>query len=284
VQGTGPGGRIVKVDVENFRTITVQPIQPTAPATAQPVSAAPASPVSTTHPTPPSGPGITLVPVSRMRSIIARRMVESATTIPDFQVTVEIDMEALLSLRKQINEGLDEASKVTVNDMLVKAVAVTLRQYPNLNSHFYGDVVATHDYVNIGIAVPVNKGGLMNVVSKNADTTPITVMAKRHKEMIANAREGKVRPEDIEGGTFSTSNLGPYEVVHFTAIINPPEAGIVAFGTSRQVEAVVDGQKVIRNRMYATLSADHRVTDGAEASMFMQALKKNIENPMRMLI
>jgi pyruvate dehydrogenase E2 component (dihydrolipoamide acetyltransferase) len=219
-----------------------------------------------------------------LRARIASRMVESKTTVPHFYVTTEIDMAAALALRKQINETLDEAHKVSVNDMVIKATALTLRNFPNLNSHYYGDKIVRYAQINIGIAVALDGGGLMNVVAKDADRTAISVLAARNKEMIASARSGKVKPADIEGSTFTVSNLGAYDVEHFIAIINPPEAGILAVGSAQQIPVVINGELKIGTRMKVTISVDHRVSDGAEGAQFLQAFKKLLENPMRLLI
>jgi pyruvate dehydrogenase E2 component (dihydrolipoamide acetyltransferase) len=275
VRGTGPGGRIVKSDVESFQ-----------PGAAAPATAAPERVPAQPRPQPvaPTGEGITEEPVSKLRKRIATRMTESKQTVPHFYVTNEIDMGPALALRKEINEGLPEDQKVTINDLIVKAAALTLRQFPNLNSHYYGDKLVRHQHINIGIAVALEGGGLMNVVARDADSTSISRMAQHNKQMIAAARSGKVRPEDVEGSTFTVSNLGPYEVENFLAIINPPEAGILAVGSAREVPVVINGEIKVGNRMKCTLSADHRVSDGAEGAQFMQAFKKLLESPMRLLV
>ncbi|PJF36014.1 MAG: dihydrolipoamide acetyltransferase [Candidatus Thermofonsia Clade 1 bacterium] len=277
VTGTGPGGRIVKADVERFTPTAVQQVAepPSAPAKAP--TAAPTRAL-------PSGEGIVHEPVSRMRQRIAARTVESKTTIPHFYLTSEVDMAAALALRKQINEGLPEDEKVTVNDLIVKAVALALRKFPNLNSHFYGDTLVRYQYINIGIAVALPEGGLVNVVARNADQVSISQLAKRNKIMFANVREGKIRPEDIEGATFTVSNLGAYEVEHFQAIISPPEAAILAVGAVKQVPVVVNDEIRIGTRMKLSLSVDHRVSDGAEGALFLKALRELLENPMRLLL
>jgi pyruvate dehydrogenase E2 component (dihydrolipoamide acetyltransferase) len=219
-----------------------------------------------------------------MRERIAVRMVESKTTIPHFYLTTEIDMAAALDLRKQINSSLPEDSKVTVNDVVVKAVALMLRKFPNLNSHFYGDKIVRHKRIHIGIAVALEGGGLINVVAKDADTTSISALAKRNKEMIAAVRANKVKPEYIEGSTFTVSNLGAYDIEHFMAIINPPEAGILAVGASKEIPIVVNGEIKIANRMKVTLSVDHRVSDGAEGAQYLKELRSLLEAPMRLLL
>ncbi|MCC7446531.1 MAG: 2-oxo acid dehydrogenase subunit E2 [Anaerolineae bacterium] len=275
IKGTGPGGRITKSDVEDFQPGVAAPAAPAAAPAARP------------QPSPmiaPTGADMTDVPLTKLRQRIASRMVESKQNVPHFYVTVEIDMAPALALRKQINEGLPDEQKVSVNDLVVKATALTLRQFPNLNSHYYGDKIVRHNRINIGIAVALDGGGLMNVIAKDADITAISRMAQKNKEMIAAARSGKVRPDDVEGGTFTVSNLGPYDVEQFVAIINPPEAGIIAVGSARDVPVVINGELKVGTRMKCTLSADHRVTDGAEGAQFMQAFKKLLESPMRLLI
>lgn len=279
LSGTGPGGRIVKADVERFTPAAAQPVaEPiSAPAPAKVPVAAPARAL-------PSGEGIVHEPLSRMRQRIAARTVESKTTIPHFYLTSEIDMAAALALRKQINEGLPEDEKVTVNDLIVKAVALALRKFPNLNSHLYGETLVRYQYIHIGIAVALPEGGLVNVVARNADQVSISQLAKRNKLMFANVREGKIKPEDIEGATFTISNLGAYDVEHFQAIISPPEAAILAVGSIRQVPVVVDGALAVGTRMNVSLSADHRVSDGAEGALFLKAVRELLENPMRLLL
>jgi len=275
IKGTGPGGRITKSDVEGFQPGVAALTAPAATPAARPQS----SPMIA-----PTGADVTDVPLTKLRQRIASRMVESKQNVPHFYVTVEIDMAPALALRKQINEGLPDEQKVSVNDLVVKATALALRQFPNLNSHYYGDKIVRHNRINIGIAVALDNGGLMNVIAKDADIMAISRMAQKNKEMIAAARSGKVRPDDVEGGTFTVSNLGPYDVEQFTAIINPPEAGIIAVGSARDVPVVINGELKVGTRMKCTLSADHRVTDGAEGAQFMQAFKKLLESPMRLLI
>ncbi|MCL4265080.1 MAG: 2-oxo acid dehydrogenase subunit E2 [Anaerolineae bacterium] len=272
VGGTGPDGRIRKADVETF---IAQP-QPTATPAAAPTSAPAPTPVA-------AGPDSEEIPLTRMRSAIARRMTESKTTVPHFYVTTEIDMEPALALRKQINEALDPDNKVTVNDLIVKAAALALREFPNLNASFGGDKLIRHNRVHVGSAVAI-EGGLLTVVQKDTDISSISKIARDHKEMFGRAREGKVRPEDVEGATFTVSNLGPWDVENFIAILNPPHAGILAVGSARQVPVVVNGDLAVGTRMKVTLSADHRVTDGAEAAQFMQAFKAILENALRLLL
>ncbi len=264
VTGTGPDGRIRKADVESYQPAAAA----AAPAAFTPVVA---------------GPETTEVETTRLRQAIGRRMTESKTTVPHFYVTTEIDMAPALALRKQINAALPEGEKVTVNDMIVKAAALTLRDFPKLNASYNGAILIVHNRINIGSAVAV-EGGLLTVVQKNTDITPLAQIARDNKAMIGRAREGKVKPEDVEGSTFTISNLGAFDVDHFIAIINPPDAAILAIGSAREVPVVVDGQLAVGTRMKATISADHRVTDGAEAAQYMQAFKTLLEEPLRLLL
>ena len=193
-------------------------------------------------------------------------------------------MDAVLVLRKEINEFLPENEKISVNDFIVKAVALTLREFPNLNASFAGDKVVRHGAVNVGVAVAV-ENGLLTIVSKDADQKPLHQISTNLKRMAAGAREGKVKPDDIEGSTFSISNLGMYDVENFIAILNPPEAAILAVGSARKVPVVDEnGEIKAGSRMKATISVDHRVSDGAEAARFMQSLAKYLEEPLRLLV
>jgi pyruvate dehydrogenase E2 component (dihydrolipoamide acetyltransferase) len=189
-----------------------------------------------------------------------------------------------MALRKDINRMLPEADKVSVNDFILKAVALALRQYPNLNASLEDEKhIRRHGHVNIGVAVAV-EGGLLTVVVKDVDQKPIRLIGREVRQMAGRARAGKVKNEDIEGSTFSISNLGMYSIDSFAAIINPPEAGILAVGAVQEVPVVVDGELAVGSRMKATLSADHRVTDGAEAAEFMDVLAKYLEEPMRLFL
>lgn len=274
VSATGPDGRIRKADVEAF--LQAKP-EAKAPTAAAPTPAAPTPTLAV------AGEDDTEVPATKLRQAIARRMTESKTTVPHFYVTSEIDMEAALALRKQINAMLPDEEKVTVNDLIVKATALALRDFPNLNASFAGDKFVRHNRINIGVAVAV-EGGLLTVVGKDTDKTSVSQIAAANKTMIARARSGKVNPNDIEGATFTVSNLGAFDVENFIAIINPPDAAILAVGSARQVPVVKDGQIVIGTMMKVTISADHRVTDGAEAAQYLQKLKSLLENPMRLLL
>jgi len=269
VQGTGPGGRVVRKDVEAALAGGVQQAEGRRPAAAP-------TPVAVTAED-------QTIPLTRLRQAIARRMTESTTTVPHFFVTHEYKMDALMALRKQINDYLPENEKLSVNDFIIKAVALTLREFPNLNASYAGDKVIRHGAVNVGIAVAV-EGGLLTVVTRDTDQQPLRLLSSEAKRMAAGAREGKVRPNDIEGSTFSVSNLGMFDVENFSAIINPPEAAILAVGSARQIPVVENNEIKIGWRMKATLSVDHRVSDGAEGARFMQKLAEFLETPVRMLI
>ncbi|MGC8856439.1 MAG: dihydrolipoamide acetyltransferase family protein [Anaerolineae bacterium] len=268
MQGTGPGGRIVRRDIEAaLQTVDRGPQTLTSPSSVH----RPSSAVSET------------VALTKLRQIIARRMSEAKQTVPHFYVTHEYKLDALMALRKQANDTLPDDEKLSVNDFIIKAVALALRQFPNLNASFAGDKIVHHAEINIGVAVAV-ENGLLTIVNKNSDQQSLRAISADIKHKVAAARQGKVRPEDIEGSTFSISNLGMYDVENFIAIINPPEAAILAVGSARQVPVVENGEIKIGWRMKATISVDHRVSDGAEAAQFMQKLAEFLENPIGMLI
>jgi len=263
ITGTGPGGRIVRRDIDTAlaggTNLQSSILDPQPPAMDQTVS------------------------MSKLRQAIARRMTESKNTIPHFYVTHEYKMDPLMDLRAQFNKIVPEIEKLSVNDFIIKAVALTLRQFPNLNASLNGRLVLHHGQVNVGVAVSI-EGGLLTIVCRDADQKPLRQVAAEVKAMAARAREGKVKPDDIEGSTFSISNLGMYDVENFTAIINPPEAAILAVGSAREVPVVEDGVVKPGWRMKATISVDHRVSDGVEAARFMQALAVFLEEPLRLVI
>ncbi|MCX7668706.1 MAG: 2-oxo acid dehydrogenase subunit E2, partial [Anaerolineae bacterium] len=223
------------------------------------------------------------VPLTGMRQTIGRRMVESKTTMPHFYVTVDVDMAAAMELRSQLNALLPEERKISVNDFVIKAAALALRQFPNLNATFAGDEIRIHDQVNIGIAV-AREAGLVVTVVRDCDTKPLAQIAAEARELVGRAREGRMKPDDMVGGTFTISNLGMFDVENFIAIIGPGQAAILAISSVKQVPVVKDGQLAVGTRMKATISADHRVTDGAEAARFMQAFKAALEQPLRLLL
>ena len=270
VQGTGPGGRVTRKDVEAALA---------GGTTAS--SARPSTPVSTTQVVVSTEDKV--IATTKLRQAIGRRLVESKQTIPHFYVTHEYKMEAVMEMRKQINAYLGDNEKVSVNDFIIKATALALRQFPNLNATIKGNEIIQFGHVNVSVAVTV-PGGLMTVVVKDADVKSLRQISGEIKAMAGRAREGKVKPEDVDGSTFSTSNLGMYDVEEFIAIVNPPEAAILAIGSAKETPVVEGGQIKIGSRMKATISVDHRVSDGAEAAQFMQKLAEFLENPVRMLV
>jgi len=271
VKGTGPGGRIVRKDIE----AALAGGQPSV-ISYQPVVSGPSSAIIVSH-------DDKVIATTKLRQAIGRRLVESKTTIPHFYVTHEFKMDALMDMRKQVNAYLPDNEKVSVNDFILKAVALSLRQFPNLNATLKGNDIIQFGHVNVGVAVTV-PGGLMTVVVKDTDQKTLRQISGEVKAMASRAREGKVKPEDVDGSTFSTSNLGMYDVEEFIAIVNPPEAGILAISSAREVPVVENGQIKAGWRMKATVSVDHRISDGAEAAQFMQALAGFLENPVRMLV
>lgn len=282
IKGSGPSGRIVKRDIEKVKA-GGPAAKPEGLPAAQPAEAGEVG-----LPLPAWTPGAPIpederIPIEKLRAIIGKRMVESRQQIPHFYVTSAYNAAKLLELREQANQELPDGAKLSVNDFIIKAVALTLRQFPNLNASLTEKDIIRHGHVNIGVAVAVD-AGLMTVTVKDADQKPLRVISQEVREMVARAREGKVRTDDIEGSTFSISNLGMYDVEHFVAIINPPEAAILAVGSALQVPVVEDGEVKAGWQMRATLSADHRITDGAEGARFMQALGGYLENPLRLML
>ena len=266
VKGSGPRGRIVQADIEAY--------QETRPAVEVRV------PVAVGEPRPDRR-----VPLSRLRSAIGRRMTQAKQQAPHFYVTREYDMLAMMDLRARINALLPEDEKTSVNDFVIKAVALTLREFPNLNAALdeqKGEVVQ-FGHINIGVAVAV-ENGLLTVVCRDTDQKQIHQISVEVRAMVQRAREGKVRPDDIEGSTFSVSNLGMYGIEHFIAIVNPPEAAILAIGSVMDVPVVENGGIKAGKRMKVTISVDHRVSDGAEAARFLQALTKYMEEPLRLML
>ncbi|MDA3616450.1 pyruvate dehydrogenase complex dihydrolipoamide acetyltransferase [Polluticaenibacter yanchengensis] len=263
VKGTGDNGRITKSDIESY-------VPAAAPAAAKATAAAPASAESFTD-----------APISQMRKVIARRLSESLFTAPHFYVTMAIDMDNAIEARKRINEVAPV--KVSFNDLVLKATALSLKQHPTINSSWLGDKIRTNNHINIGVAVAVDEGLLVPVV-RNADNKSLSQIGTEVKDFAKKAKDKKLQPADWEGSTFTISNLGMFGVDEFTAIINPPDACILAVGGISQVPVVKNGAVVPGNIMKVTLSSDHRVVDGAAAAAFLQTLKGLLEEPLKMLI
>jgi len=267
VAGSGPGGRIVKRDVEGY-------VASPAPARSAPASVRPAAPV----PTVAAG---TAIPLSSMRRTIAKRLSESAFTAPHFYVTVEIDMDAAVSLREQLLRA--EEVRVSFNDLVVKGCAKALTRFPTVNASWTGETIQTHAEVHIGVAVSV-PDGLITPVVRNADQKHVVDIAAEIKDLAARARDKKLKPEEFMGSTFTISNLGMFDVTEFTAIINPPESCILAVGAVRKQPVVKNDQLAVGHRMKVTLSSDHRVVDGALAAQFLAEVRRLLENPASLLL
>lgn len=272
VQGTGDNGRITKFDIDGYTPASAASVAAAAPFSATTVSA------------PQVAAGVVSFedqPVSQMRKTIARRLSESLFTAPHFYITMSIDMDAAVAARTKINEVAPV--KISFNDMVVKATALSLKQHPKINSSWLGDSIRTNHHVNIGIAVAVDEGLLVPVV-RFADTKTLSEIGVAVKGFAQKAKDKKLQPADWEGSTFTISNLGMFGVDEFTAIINPPDACILAVGGIAQVPVVKNGQVVPGNVMKVTLSCDHRVVDGAAGAAFLQTLKSLLEEPLRMLV
>ena len=269
VKGTGDNGRITKFDIDGYVPAAASATQATS-AAAPAIQTGPAGVVSFDD-----------QPVSQMRKTIARRLSESLFTAPHFYITMTIDMDAAVAARAKINEVAPV--KISFNDMVVKATALSLKQHPKINSSWLGDSIRTNHHVNIGIAVAVDEGLLVPVV-RFADTKTLSEIGVAVKGFAQKAKDKKLQPADWEGSTFTISNLGMFGVDEFTAIINPPDACILAVGGIAQVPVVKNGQVVPGNVMKVTLSCDHRVVDGAAGAAFLQTLKSLLEEPLRMLV
>lgn len=283
IVGTGPEGRIVKSDVEAALAAggagkaapTAAPVPTPIPqpvVAAQPVAAV-AAPVTAGR-----------KPLNKMRQTIAQRLTQAKSTVPHYYVSMQVEMDAALALRAQINDSLkSEGVKVSVNDMVVKAVATALRRFPNFNATFAGDAIELRDQVNIGIAVAM-EGGLIVLTLRDADKKTLRQIGAEVPTVAARVREGKGQPGDMGGQTFTTSNLGMYGVDEVIPIINMPDAAILGIGGASAQAVVRDGQIVARTMMKLTLAGDHRVTDGAEGAQFLGEIKRLLENPWGLVL
>jgi pyruvate dehydrogenase E2 component (dihydrolipoamide acetyltransferase) len=275
VTGSGPGGRVVKADVEALAAgdggraaLAAAP----APAAQALAAAQPATDDDDEE-----------IPLTNMRKTVARRLVESMQSAPHFYLTIQVEVDALLALRAELNQRLaGEGVKLSVNDLLIKACAVTLQTHPDINVSWAGDKILRHRRIHVGIAVAVD-GGLIVPVVRDSDHKSVSQISKEAKALIDKARAGKLRPDDYTGGTFTISNLGMFGIDQFTAVINPPEAAILAVGTTSSEPVVQDGQLATRQRMKLTLSIDHRALDGATGAQFLADLKATLEEPLRIL-
>lgn len=259
LRGTGEGGRIVRRDVEAYTP---------APAPAGFVSV-------------PTGPAYEDVPLSQMRKAIARRLSESKFTAPHFYLTTDVDVEALAAARERLNARFDV--KISFNDLIIKAAAVALQRHPRVNASWLGDKIRYHRQVNIGVAVAIDDGLVVPVIT-NAPARSLSDIAATVRDFAARARDKKLQPHEMEGNTFTISNLGMFGIEQFTAIINPPDVCILAVGAVREEPVVRNGALVPGRRMRLTLSCDHRAVDGATGAAFLQTLRQLLEEPLGLLL
>jgi pyruvate dehydrogenase E2 component (dihydrolipoamide acetyltransferase) len=291
VVGSGDNGRIVQRDVENFQpgaAVAAPASQATAPAAQAPAATPAVAPQAAATPTaapaasaPASTDTYTDTPVSQMRKVIAKRLSESLFTAPHFYLTMEINMDKAIEVRVKLNDL--SPIKLSFNDLVLKSAAIALRSHPAVNSSWLGDRIRQNKVINIGVAVAVDEGLLVPVV-RNADQKGLATIANEVKELAGKAKTKKLQPAEWEGSTFTISNLGMFGIDEFTAIINPPDACILAVGGIKQTAIVKDGALAIGNIMKVTLSCDHRVVDGATGAAFLQTLKSLLEDPMRLMI
>jgi pyruvate dehydrogenase E2 component (dihydrolipoyllysine-residue acetyltransferase) len=276
IQGSGPHGRIVKADVEKAEAA---PKPTAAPAPAPAEAPKPAA-------VPEAGPAYTEVPNSSMRKVIAKRLGAAKRDIPHFYLTVDCDLEALLKLREELNgrspEG-DGAWKISVNDFVVRAVALALRAYPNANCSWTDEAIRYYQTVDVSVAV-ATPNGLITPIVKNADLKGLAAISNEVRFLAKRARDGKLTPEEYQGGGFTISNLGMFGVKDFAAIINPPQACLLAVGAAEKRPVVKEGALAIATMMSCTLSIDHRAVDGAAGAEYLQVFKRLIEDPLRMML
>ena len=271
VKGTGPNGRVVKADIEGFESGKEAPKAKDEAKPEPKPAAKPAAAASSYED----------IPITQMRKTIARRLSESMFTNPHFYETIDIDMKKAVQMRDSLNAMPDV--KVSFNDMVVKACAVALRRHPKVNVSWLGDVIRMHKEVHIAVAVAV-EDGLLTPVIRDTDRKGFAEIGKEVRELAGKAKDKKLQPDQMEGSTFTISNLGMFGIEEFTAIINPPNACILAVGAIRDVPVVENGEVVPGKRMKVTLSSDHRVVDGALAAQFLQTLRSLLEEPMGMLL
>ena len=281
IKGTGPGGRIVRDDIEEFIEQRGATPVVTAPSIEAPVQTAPA--VQTAQPTFVTSEDTEVVNLSTMQKTIARRLLESKQTVPHFYIGSEIDMTEALALRVKLNEALaEDGVKISVNDLIVKACALALEKYPEVNGSYRDGQFILHKKVHVGIAVDI-PAGLVVPVIRDTNVKGLRAIAKESKALITKAQAGKITPADLEGGTFSISNLGMMDVSDFVAVINPPQAAILAVAATRKMFVPINDQPVVRDIMHVTLSADHRILYGATVARFLKEVKRLLQNPYLLL-
>jgi pyruvate dehydrogenase E2 component (dihydrolipoamide acetyltransferase) len=268
LQGSGPGGRIVKADVHGKQPAAVAPAAATAPH--------PPAPVDTNIPH-------EAVKLSNMRKTIARRLTEAKQTVPHIYLTVDVQLDALLKLRSELNKGLEgRGIKLSVNDLLIKALAAALIEVPDCNVSFAGDQLIKYSRADISVAVSI-AGGLITPIIANADGKSVSAISAEMKDLAGLAKDGKLQPHQYQGGTASISNMGMYGIKQFDAVINPPQGMILAVGAGEKRPYVINDSLQIATVMSATGSFDHRAIDGADGARLMQAFKRLVENPLGML-
>ena len=278
IAGSGPHGRIVKADIEK----TLAAGAPAAEAAPTPEKA-PAAPAPTPAARPiAAAPETREVPHSNVRKVIARRLTAADRDIPQIYLSVDMEIDRLLAARKEINEALAGTAKVSVNDMVIKAAALALRQVPGVNAQWTETATLLLGTVDISVAVAY-EGGLITPIVFDADRKGLAQIANEMKDLAGRARESKLRPEEYQGGGFSVSNLGMYGVSHFTSIVNPPQAAILAVGAGTQKVVVRDGEMAVATVMTCTLTCDHRILDGAMGAQWLQVFKGFVERPLSML-
>jgi len=283
IRGSGDGGRIVRADVESAGqgagNGAASPVAPPATSPAEPGAGKPSDETETAV----AEADVEEIPLGRVRRVAARRLTESMQQTPHFFLTRAVEVDALLTLRSEINGSLKDAGedlKVSVNDLLVRACSVALRDNPAVNVSWAGDRILRHLHINIGVAVATDNGLIVPVI-RDADRKSVTEISRETRGLIEKARAGRLTTEEFTGGTFTISNLGMYGIGHFTAIINPPEAALLAVGGARAQPVVSGEEVVIRQVMELTLAIDHRPLDGASGAQFLQALVAILENPLR---
>jgi pyruvate dehydrogenase E2 component (dihydrolipoamide acetyltransferase) len=280
LKGSGPHGRIVKADVEAAIAGAAPKAAPAPAAAAAPAPkpAAPTAPITAPH---------ILVPHSTMRKVIARRLSESKATIPHFYASVDVELDALLKLRAELNAKSPKdgpgAWKISVNDMIIKASAIALRRVPKVNASWQDDAMVMYQDVDISVAVAI-PDGLITPIVRKADQKGLAQISNEMKDLAARARAGKLKPEEFQGGSFSISNMGMMGVKEFAAIINPPQAAILAVSAGEQRPVVKNGALAIATVMTVTISVDHRVIDGALAAEWLGVFKGIVEDPLQMML
>jgi pyruvate dehydrogenase E2 component (dihydrolipoamide acetyltransferase) len=281
LKGSGPNGRIVKADIEAAQKGAPRPMPVAEPAAAiapTPAAKPPAPAITAPH---------TAVPYTTMRKVIARRLSEAKQTVPHFYVSTDVEIDALLKLRAELNakspkEG-PAAFKLSVNDMIIKAAAVTLRRIPKVNASYTDDAAILYDDIDISVAVSI-PDGLITPIVRKADQKGLAAISNEMKDLATRAKAGKLKPEEFQGGGFSISNMGMYGVSTFAAIINPPQAAILAVAAGQQRPVVRDGTLAVATVMTCTLSVDHRIVDGALGAEWLAEFRKVVEDPLSLML